>query len=429
MDNLKKYIIEKGQNAKLAARVLSTLDTDSKNKVLYTMAKALEENMKSIIEANSIDMKNGEEKGLSRAMLDRLLINEKRILDMSEGLTQVSKLPDPIGEITKMWKRPNGLTIGEKRVPLGVIGIIYEARPNVTVDAAALCLKSGNAVILRGGSEAINTNKVVANLLSGACKECGLPEGTVQLIETTDREAVNIMLKLNEYIDVLIPRGGRGLIQTVVKNATVPVIETGVGNCHIFVDESADLKMAEDIIINAKVQRPAVCNAMESLLVHEKIAEKFLPIIAASLSKLGVELRVCDEGKKIIMDSIKDEEILKHVVDATNEDWDTEFLDLILSVKVVPSLDAALDHIYKHGTKHSEAIITESYSNSQRFLNEVDAAAVYVNASTRFTDGFEYGFGAEIGISTQKLHARGPMGLHQLTTTKYIVYGNGQIRK
>ncbi|KAJ52798.1 glutamate-5-semialdehyde dehydrogenase [Clostridium tetanomorphum] len=429
MDNLEEYLIKKGQRAKNAARVLSTLDTNCKNKVLLTMAKSLEDNIESIIKANSIDIKHGEEKGLSKAMLDRLLINEKRILDMSEGLKQVAELPDPIGEIVKMRKRPNGITIGEKRVPLGVIGIIYEARPNVTVDAAALCLKSGNAVLLRGGSEAINTNKVIADILSNACKQCNLPEGAIQLIETTDREAVNIMLKLNEYIDVLIPRGGKGLIQTVVKNATVPVIETGVGNCHIFIDESADLTVGESIVINGKVQRPAVCNATESLLIHENIANDFLPMVAKSLTDLGVELRVCNKSKSILEQKIDDKNILNKIVDAVEEDWDTEYLDLILAVKVVSSIDEALDHIYKHSTKHSEAIITENYSNSQRFLNEVDAAAVYVNASTRFTDGFEYGFGAEIGISTQKLHARGPMGLEQLTTTKYIVYGNGQIRK
>lgn len=428
MENLEKYINEKGFKAKKAARILSTLDTNSKNEVLLKMADSLKNNIDLIIKENGKDMISGKEKGLSNALLDRLLINEKRILDMAEGLRQVSELPDPIGEVTKMWKRPNGLTIGKKRVPLGVIGIIYEARPNVTVDAAALCLKSGNSVILRGGSEAINTNKIIAKILSKACNCCNLPDGTIQLIETTDREAVNLMLKLNEYIDVLIPRGGRGLIKTVVNNATVPVIETGIGNCHIFVDESANLKNAEDIIINAKVQRPAVCNAMETLLVHENVAEKFLPSLASSLAKLNVELRVCEKSKAILLNSVKDPKTLTHIKDATSKDWDTEYLDLILAIKTVKSLDEALEHIYLHGTKHSESILTNNYSNSQRFLNEVDAAAVYINASTRFTDGFEYGFGAEIGISTQKLHARGPMGLEHLTTTKYIVYGNGQIR-
>ncbi|WP_125154672.1 glutamate-5-semialdehyde dehydrogenase [Clostridium rectalis] len=429
MEDLKEYINEKGIKAKKAARILSTLDTNSKNKVLLNMANELKNNIDLIIEENSKDMKIGEKKGLSKALLDRLLINKKRILDMAEGLKQVSELPDPIGEITKMWKRPNGLTIGKKRVPLGVIGIIYESRPNVTVDAAALCLKSGNAVILRGGSEAINTNKIVSKILSKACESCDLPEGTIQLIETTNREAVNLMLKLNEYIDVLIPRGGKGLIQAVVSNATIPVIETGVGNCHIFVDESADLKNAEEIVLNAKVQRPAVCNATETLLVHENVAEKFLPSLANSLAELNVEMRVCKKSKNLLLNSLKKDKIIHHIKNATKEDWDKEFLDLIISIKIVKSLDAALEHIYMHSSKHSESIITNNYSNSQRFLNEVDAAAVYVNASTRFTDGFEYGFGAEIGISTQKLHARGPMGLEQLTTNKYIVYGNGQIRK
>lgn len=429
MEDLRKYMEVKGEKAKEAARFLSTLDTNSKNEVLICMAKLLRENKDKIISANSIDMKNGEDKGLTKALLDRLLINEARIEDMALGLMEVSKLPDPIGEVTKMWKRPNGITIGEKRVPLGVIGIIYEARPNVTVDATALCLKSGNAVILRGGSEAINTNKVIANILAEACVKCNLPEGTVQLIEYTDREAVNIMLKLNKFIDILIPRGGKGLIDNVVNNATVPVIQTGVGNCHIFIDETCDISMGESIVINAKTQRPAVCNAMETLLVHKNIASKFLPVIAKSLASLGVELRVCEKSLSVIKETVKDENTLSHIKSAIDEDWDTEFLNLILAVKTVDSLDEAIDHIYKHGTKHSEAIITNDYKNSQRFLNEIDAAAVYVNASTRFTDGSQFGFGAEIGISTQKLHARGPMGLEQLTTSKYIIYGNGEIRQ
>lgn len=428
MENLNEYLINKGNKAKEASRFLSLIDSNIKNKALYKMGEDLKSNMDKIIEANKIDMEKGKEKGLSKALLDRLLIDEKRILDMVNGLIEVAKLPDPIGEVLNMWKRPNGITIGVKRVPLGVIGIIYEARPNVTVDASALCLKSGNAVILRGGSEAINTNKVIAKILENSSIESGLPEGTIQLIETTDREIVNKMLKLNEYIDVLIPRGGRGLIDNVVKNSTVPVIQTGVGLCHTYIDSSANLKMAQDIVINAKTQRPGVCNAMETLLIHKDVANSFLPDIVKEISKYGVKLKLCEKSLEIVKNSIKDENILSLVSKATSEDWDTEYLDLILSIKIVNSLDEALNHIYDHGTKHSEAIITENYTNSQRFLKEVDAAAVYVNASTRFTDGSEFGFGAEIGISTQKLHARGPMGLSQLTTTKYIIYGNGQIR-
>ncbi|MEL5864519.1 glutamate-5-semialdehyde dehydrogenase [Clostridium cochlearium] len=429
MEDLNKYLINKGKKAKEASRFLSSIDSTFKNKALHKMGKDLKANMDKIIEANKIDMEKGKEKGLSKALLDRLLIDEKRVNNMVNGLIEVAELSDPVGEVLNMWKRPNGINIGVKRVPLGVIGIIYEARPNVTVDATALCLKSGNAVILRGGSEAINTNKAIGEILEKSAIESGLPEGTVQLIETTDREIVNKMLKLNEYIDVLIPRGGRGLIDNVVKNSTVPVIQTGVGLCHTYIDDSANLQMAKDIVINAKTQRPGVCNAMETLLVHKNVASTFLPDMVKELNKYGVELKLCEKSLDVVKNSIKDEKILCSISKATDEDWDTEYLDLILSIKIVDSLDEALNHIYEHGTKHSEAIITENYTNSQRFLNEVDAAAVYVNASTRFTDGSEFGFGAEIGISTQKLHARGPMGLSQLTTTKYIIYGNGQIRK
>ncbi|SNV73588.1 glutamate-5-semialdehyde dehydrogenase [Clostridium cochlearium] len=429
MEDLNKYLINKGKKAKEASRFLSSIDSTFKNKALHKMGEDLKANMDKIIEANKIDMEKGKEKGLSKALLDRLLIDEKRVNNMVNGLIEVAELSDPVGEVLNMWKRPNGINIGVKRVPLGVIGIIYEARPNVTVDATALCLKSGNAVILRGGSEAINTNKAIGEILEKSAIESGLPEGTVQLIETTDREIVNKMLKLNEYIDVLIPRGGRGLIDNVVKNSTVPVIQTGVGLCHTYIDDSANLQMAKDIVINAKTQRPGVCNAMETLLVHKNVASTFLPDMVKELNKYGVELKLCEKSLDVVKNSIKDEKILCSISKATDEDWDTEYLDLILSIKIVDSLDEALNHIYEHGTKHSEAIITENYTNSQRFLNEVDAAAVYVNASTRFTDGSEFGFGAEIGISTQKLHARGPMGLTQLTTTKYIIYGNGQIRE
>lgn len=416
--NIKEYMIEKSRLAKSAARKLSIMDTVSKNNALDAMANALIENKDVIIDANMKDMENGKLKGLSNSLLDRLMLDEKRILSMAQGLQEIKSLDDPIGEVTRMWKRPNDLKIGQIRVPLGVIGIIYEARPNVTVDAAGLCIKSGNSVILRGGSEAINSNKAIAQIISKASNDAGLPTGSISFIETTDREAANIMMKLNEYIDVLIPRGGASLINSVVQNSTVPVIQTGVGNCHIFVDESASLDNAVDIIVNAKTQRPAVCNAMETLLVHKNIAKEFLPKLSAKLTSLGVEMRGCPVTQSII----------SNVKPASCDDWSKEYLDLILAIKVVDSIDDALDHIYKYGTKHSEAILTNNYTNSERFLKEVDAAAVYVNASTRFTDGSEFGFGAEIGISTQKLHARGPMGLKELTTTKYIIYGNGQIR-
>lgn len=416
--NVKDHVIEKATLAKEAARKLSITDTNTKNKALQAMADALIENMEIIKKANTKDMQIGEDKGLSKAMLDRLLLDEKRINSMAEGLREIAFLEDPIGEVIKMWKRPNDLQIGQVRVPLGVIGIIYEARPNVTVDAAGLCIKAGNTVVLRGGSEAIHSNTTIAKIISDAAEKAGLPKGCINLIEITDREAANVMMKLNGYIDVLIPRGGAGLINTVVQNATVPVIETGVGNCHIFVDESANLDNAVDIIINAKTQRPAVCNAMETLLVHQNIVEEFLPKLSSKLESLGVEMRGCSTTQSII----------SNAKPACEKDWATEYLDLILAVRVVNSLDEVLEHIYKYGTKHSEAILTNNYENSQRFLKEVDAAAVYVNASTRFTDGSEFGFGAEIGISTQKLHARGPMGLKELTTTKYIIYGQGQTR-
>ena len=416
--DIKDYVIEKASIAKTAARRMAITSTETKNRALAAMSDALMENIGVILKANLKDINNGKEKGLSTSLLDRLMLDEKRISSMAKGLRDVATLDDPIGEGIKSWKMPNKLQINEVRVPLGVIGIIYEARPNVTVDAAALCIKSGNAVILRGGSEAINSNKAIADILSETAEMHGLPTGAITLIENTDREAVNVMLKLNEYIDVLIPRGGAGLINTVVQNSTVPVIETGVGNCHIFVDESADLDRAVDIVINAKTQRPAVCNALETLLIHKNVADKFLSNLSVHLNALGVEMRGCPVTISIVAKAKP----------ANDEDWSTEYLDLILSVKVVESLDEAIEHIYKYGTKHSEAILTNNYTNSQKFLREVDAAAVYVNASTRFTDGGEFGFGAEIGISTQKLHARGPMGLKELTSSKYIIYGEGQIR-
>lgn len=417
--NVAAEVQAKGKLAREAARILANLNTSIKNEALLAMARALEEEQDFILEANARDMAAGREKGLSRALLDRLLLNEKRIKDMAVSLQELVALPDPVGEVTSMWTRPNGLQIGRVRVPLGVIGIIYEARPNVTVDAAGLCLKTGNAVILRGGSEAFNSNRALTQVISRAATAAGIPEGAIQLIETTDREAVNLLLRANEYLDVLIPRGGAGLIRTVVENATVPVIETGVGNCHVYVDAAADLEMARNIVINAKTQRPGVCNAMETLLVHEKVAAEFLPSLAEALKEKGVVLRGCERTR----------ELVPWAEAATEEDWATEYLDLILAVRVVDSLEAALEHIHTYGTKHSEAIVTSNYQTAREFLARVDAAAVYVNASTRFTDGYEFGFGAEIGISTQKLHARGPMGPEQLTTFKYIIFGSGQIRQ
>ena len=411
-------LILKGQRAKEASYELMNATTTQKNEALLKMAEKLLENKDNILRENKKDLEKAIEKGTTKAMLDRLKLDEKRLADMADGLRQVVSLADPVGEVTSMWRRPNGLQIGKQRVPMGVIGIIYEARPNVTCDAAGLCLKTGNAVILRGGSEAINSNMAIVKALVEGIKEAGLPEYSLQLVEDTSREVATEMMRLNEYIDVLIPRGGAGLIQAVVKNATVPVIETGTGNCHVYVDCDADLEMAKNIVINAKTSRPAVCNAEEKLLVSEKVADKFIPMIINVLREKNV---------KVIGDE-KVRNIIEDVEAATEEDWGKEYLDYIIGVKVVKDVDEAISHINKYGSGHSEAIVTKSYDNSQRFLQRVDAAAVYVNASTRFTDGSEFGFGAEIGISTQKLHARGPMGLTELTTTKYIIYGNGQIR-
>lgn len=413
------YIINIGRQAKESSRIMVTASTTLKNNALLHMAEALINSKNTIIEANIVDMKLGKKNNLSEAMLDRLMINEQRIESMAQGLKSVASLPDPIGEGLKRWKRPNNLDISMVRVPLGVIGMIYESRPNVTVDAAALCLKAGNSIILRGGSEAITTNIALAKVIKKAAKEAGLPEGCIQLIEMVDRELVNNLIRLNDYVDVIIPRGGVGLKKAIISNATVPVIETGAGICHIYVDSEADLGMAEEIIVNAKTQRPGVCNAVETVLLHKNVVSEFLPRLDERLYKLGVEIRICEKGIEFVSGSKA----------ACDEDWSTEYLDLILSIKVVDSMDEAIDHIFKYGTKHSEAIITNSYKNSQKFLMEVDASSVYVNASTRFTDGSEFGFGAEIGISTQKLHARGPMGLEQLTTTKYLIYGQGQVRK
>jgi len=411
-------LILKGQKAKEASYVLANLTTTDKDRALGNMAKKLLEKSDEIILENKKDLQKAVENGTSKAMLDRLLLDKSRIEGMAEGLMQVVNLQDPVGEVIGMWNRPNGLQIGQKRVPMGVIGIIYEARPNVTCDAAGLCLKTGNAVILRGGKEAINSNMAIIRALREGLKEADLPEDAVQLVEDTSREVATEMMRLNDYIDVLIPRGGAGLINAVVNNATVPVIETGTGNCHIYVDSECDFEMAKDIVVNAKTSRPAVCNAAESLVIHEDIAEELLPILAEALREKDVLLKGDERAR----------EIVKDMEEATEEDFYKEFLDYIMSVKVVKNIDEAIAHINKYNTGHSEAIVTKSYENSQKFLQRIDAAAVYVNASTRFTDGSEFGFGAEIGISTQKLHARGPMGLKELTTVKYIIFGNGQIR-
>ncbi len=412
-------LVEMGKKAKAAAVVLATLSTPRKNKALLASADALLAAKEEILAANKADVDAALENGIKGAFIDRLTLTEARLADMADGLRQVAKLDDPVGEVLSMKTLDNGLVVGQKRVPMGVIGIIFEARPNVTADAFGLCLKAGSAVILRGGKEAFRTNQASIKALRSALAAEGLPEDCVQMVPDTSRETANEMMRLNGYLDVLIPRGGAGLINSVVQNSTVPVIQTGVGNCHVYVDESADFEKAAKIVINAKTQRPGVCNACESLLVHEKIAEAFLPEIGKALQQKKVEIRGDEATQKLVDGSIA----------ATEEDWATEYADYIISTRVVKDIDEAIEHIRKYSTGHSEAIVTENYTNAQRFLNEVDAAAVYVNASTRFTDGGQFGFGAEIGISTQKLHARGPMGLKELTTTKYIIYGDGQIRE
>lgn len=409
---------EKARRAKEAARLLAATPTGVKDAALLKIADAFIEKQDDILKANAVDLERAREKGISGALLDRLTLNEKRIEAMSEGLRVVVSLPDPVGQVIGGWKRPNGLEIRKVRVPIGVIGIIYEARPNVTADAAGLCLKAGNVCVLRGGSEAINSNKAIANIMAEAAEKAGAPTDSILLIESTDREAARELMRMNEYVDALIPRGGAGLIRTVVETSTVPVIETGCGNCHTYVEATAHLKMAEDIAFNAKVQRPGVCNAMETLLVDEQIASEYLPIVGRRLTDVGVEIRGCEKTVAILADANL----------ATEEDYYTEYLALILAVKVVTNVDEAIAHINNYGTKHSEAIVTTDFAAAKKFQNEVDAAAVYVNASTRFTDGFEFGMGAEIGISNQKLHARGPMGLEEITTYKYIVEGSGQIR-
>lgn len=412
------YLEQVGRQAQAVVGQVSRLTATQKNRVLERMADALTSRREEILAANRVDVANGMQKGMSGALVDRLTLNEARIQSMAEGLRTLIALEDPVGNTIKMWKRPNGLEIGQQRVPLGVVGIIYEARPNVTVDAAGLCLKTGNVVVLKGGSEAIHSNTALVAILRQALAGEGVPENAIQLVERTEREAATAMMRLNQYLDVLIPRGGAGLIKAVVENSTVPVIETGVGNCHTYIDAEADPAMGIRIAFNAKVHRPGVCNAMETLLVHQDIAMKVLPELARQYEQAGVEIRGCTRTCSLIA-----------AKPAIEEDWATEYLGMILAVKIVADLDEAIAHIARYGTKHSECIVTENYHHARRFMAEIDAAAVYVNASTRFTDGFEFGFGAEIGISTQKLHARGPMGLEALTTIKYLVYGEGQIRQ
>ena len=405
------------------ARVkIGTLDTDIKNKVLNDAADNLLKAEKEILEANKRDVATAEENMKAKSMIDRLSLDHDRLLGMADGLRQIAKLADPIGEVMSMSKRPNGLIIGKRRVAIGVVGIIFEARPNVTSDAFGLCFKTGNCVILKCGSDAINTNIAIVKALKKALTDNLIPDAALALIESTDRETTNAFMKMDQYVDVLIPRGGAGLIQNVVKNATIPVIQTGTGNCHVYVDKDADFDMAVNIINNAKTQRISVCNACESIVVHSAIAEEFLPKLYDKLREHHVQLR-CDERAQAILAGRDD------VTEAASDDWGMEYLDYIMSVKIVDSIDEAIEHINRYNTSHSEAIVTNDYDNAQKFLNEIDAACVYVNASTRFSDGNEFGFGAEIGISTQKLHARGPMGLEALTSYKYIIYGSGQIRE
>lgn len=412
-------LIQLGKQAKAASFTLGLMDTKTKNDLLLHMAEQVEAHTAEILKANEQDLATAADYGISETMLDRLRLTDERITAMADGIRQVASLEDPIGEVEKMWKNEDGLMIGKQRVPLGVIGIIYESRPNVTTDAASLCFKSGNAVILRGGKEAFHSNQVLVSVLQKALEDRGQSPFSIQFVDDTSRETAQKLMTLNGYLDVLIPRGGANLIKTVMATATVPVIETGTGNCHVYIDKDAQLKMATDIIVNAKCQRPSVCNSAETLLIHKDVAEAFLPTIEAALKEYNVELRADERALAIFQDAIP----------AVEADWETEFLDYILAVKVVDSLEEAITHINTYNTKHSESIISDNYFATQQFLQQVDAAAVYANASTRFTDGFVFGFGAEIGISTQKLHARGPMGLAELTSTKYIVYGDGQYRE
>lgn len=412
-------LTQMGQNAKNAEQQLSQLSTIKKNQVLKAMAREVRKSSDAILKANAIDMQDAKKNGVKKVMLDRLKLDDDRIASMADGLEEVAGLADPIGEVLKGWTTETGLDISQVRVPLGVIGMIYEARPNVTVDAAGLTFKSGNAVILRGGKEAIHSNQALVTALRTALKTETIAEDSIQLITDTSHETATALMQLTAYLDVLIPRGSAKFIQMVVQKAKVPVIETGAGNCHVYVDEGADLQMATNIIVNAKTQRPSVCNAMEKLVVNEAVAEELLPMVAKALKPFNVDLRGDERAKSILPD----------ISLATEEDWGTEYNDYIMAIKVVDDLDQAIDHINRYNTKHSEAIITNNYAHSEQFTKEIDAAVVYVNASTRFTDGYEFGFGAEIGISTQKLHARGPMGLNEITSTKYVIRGNGQVRK
>lgn len=419
MIDIHKSVKKMADDALEASHRLSRASANAKNAALLRMADEIGWHRDFILSENTRDLTSAREKGLSAPMIDRLTIKDDGLKAMTQGLREIAALPDPVGKVTSMWRRPNGLLVGRMRIPLGVIGIIYESRPNVTVDASALCIKSGNAVILRGGSESIHSNLAIASILQDVLRESPLPDKAIQVIPFTDREAVTTLLQLDEQIDLIIPRGGEELIRAVVAQSKIPVIKHYKGVCHIFVDANADINMAMNICANAKVQRPGVCNAMETMLVHADIAPAFLPKMAEKLQKAGVLIKGCDKTRKI----------LKNIDAATEEDWYSEYLDLILSVRVVPSIDAAMEHIEKYGSMHTESIITKDYANSQRFLNEVNSSTVLVNASTRFSDGFELGLGAEIGISTTKLHAFGPMGLEELTTSKFIIYGDGQVRK
>ena len=415
---MENYMEILGKRAKEAAREAARLGTEEKNRGLVTVAEELVAQTEWLLSENAKDLKEAEARGMKKSLIDRLCLTKERIEGMAEGLRQIAALEDPVGEVLRMWNRPNGLRIGQKRVPLGVVGIIYESRPNVTADAFGLCFKTGNAVILRGGSDAIHSNLAIVHVIKEGLRKERLSQDLILLVENTSRETVQQMMKLHGYIDVLIPRGGAGLIASVVENSTVPVIETGTGNCHIYVDESADLNMAVEIIENAKTQRRGVCTACESLVIHQRVASEVVPMIVQCLKQHQVEIRGDERACRITTE----------IAEASEEDWGTEYLDAVISMKIVDSLEEAIDHINRYNTGHSESIITKDYANALKFQDEIDAAAVYVNASTRFTDGFEFGFGAEIGISTQKLHARGPMGLTALTTTKYIIFGNGQVR-
>ncbi len=417
--DIKQYVTEKAKKAKAASRALANISTEIKNTALVKMAKALEAESALLMAENKKDLADAEKKGLSKAMIDRLTLTPERIKAMADGLREVAALPDPVGEVLRMWRRPNGMQVGRMRVPIGLIGIIYESRPNVTADSAALCIKSGNAVLLRGGSEAVHSNTAIAEVLNRAGAEAGIPDGSVTFIENPDRACVLEMLRESQSVDLIIPRGGEGLIRFVSENSTIPVIKHDKGVCHVYVDDKADLAMAEEICFNAKVQRPGTCNAMEAMLVHKDVAKAFLPKMLRRFKDAKVEIRGCSRTVAIE----------PGVKAATEQDWDTEYNELILNAKVVDSMEDAMAHIAAHGSQHSEAIVTTDYEKAMRFLREVDASAVFINASTRLNDGFEFGLGAEIGISTTRIHARGPMGLEELTSTKFIIFGNGQIRK